>query len=306
MTENKFDFIKYDTPDDGAGGGGDLSLEGVFETEGGQEEELFFLEGDPDIPVLEEEGVEEDTPEMKALKDQNALLVQQMDSLKVQADSTAALTKGLESLGQNLGQPVQQVQSQVDPAIAAKKFNDEFYDDPAKNLDAFARAKIEPALQQMMLNNADLSKKLLLLDPARSETYKNHGSEVDEVFNKISIQKKLQNPAGAAQEAADIVASKHIPETRAAMKEEILKEVLAELKKEESDQEHKQLQPGQHSESGVTRKTAPKGKFFTLPKAVWAYAGTMGYQGRGEKDDQARVYQWWKEGSLIVPDVEYK
>ena len=301
MLRNRFDFIKYAIPDDGAGG---IALEGVFEPDESQEEELFFLEGDPDIPQVEEE-IPEDSPEMKALKDQNELLQQQMSSLQTQADSTLALTKGLENLGQNLRQPApQQAQQPVDKEAAKKDFNDKFYDHPSDSLDEFARAKIEPALQQMMLTNADLSKQLLMVDPERSEVYKKYKAEIDEVFNQLPIQKKVQNPTQAAKEAADLVASRHMPETRAAMKEEILAEVMVELKKEGSPV--KQVVPVQHSETG-TRK-APKGKTRSsvLPKAVWAYAGTMGYQGRGEQADQARVYQWWKEGTLLVPGFEYK
>ena len=301
MLRNRFDFVKYDIPDDGAGG---IDLEGVLETDESQEEELFFLEGDPDIPQVEEE-IPEDSPEMQALKDQNALLQQRMASLETQADSTAALTKGLENLGQNLRQPVpQQAQQPVDKEAAKKDFNDKFYDHPADSLDEFARAKIEPALQQMMLTNADLSKQLLTVDPERSETYKKYKTEIDEVFNQIPMQKKIQNPTQAAKDAADLVASRHLPETRATMKEEILKEVMAELKGETTPV--KQTAPVQHSESGLRK--APKGKTRStvLPNKVWQYAGTMGYQGRGEQADQARVYQWWKEGTLIVPGCEYK
>ena len=300
MNRELFNFIKYNTPDDGAGGG-DLTLEGVFEPK--EEEEFFFLEGDADIPIPDEEPLE-DLPEIKALKDQNTLLQQQMTSLQTQADSTAALTKGLETLGQNLKiPPVQQVQSQVDPSEAAKEFNLKFYDDPAKNLDAFAKAKIEPALQQMLMTNANYSKQFLLLDPERTKVYEQYGKEVEEVFNQLPPQKKFQDP-NSYKEAADIVASRHISETRASMKEEILKEVMAELKI--NNLPDGQQQPGQHSEQGHTKKVIPKGKSFVLPTAVWNYAGKMGYQGRGEKEDQGRVYQWWKEGKLSGSGIEYK
>lgn len=304
MNKEWFNFIKYSPADDGAGGNGDLVLDGVFETEDLQEEELFFLEGDPNIPQVEEEEAEE-SPEIKALKEQNALLTQQMLGLQGQADSTAALTKGLENLGQNLRPPQQQVAApQMDPAIAQKDFNDKFYDNPSENLDAFARAKIEPALQQMMLTNANLSKQLLLIDPDRAEVYKKYTKEIDEVFNTIPVAKRIQNPAAAAKEAADLVASRHMPETMASMKEQIRAEIMAEIKG--TPLEGQQNVPALHSESGVTRKTASKGKSFVLPKAVWQFAGTMGYQGRGEKEDQARVYQWWKEGKLSGSGVEYK
>ena len=283
-------------------GGEDLVLEGVFETENLQEEELFFLEGDPDIPVIEEKS-EEDSPEIKALKEQNELLTQQMNSLKTQADSTAALTKGLEGLGQSLRQPqVQQVQTQVDPAVAKKAFDDKFYEGPSDGLEEFARAKIEPALQQMLSNNIGVYKQLLLLDPERGETYKKYTPEVDEVFNNLPAQKRLQDP-NAYKEATDLVASRHISETKASMKEEIMKEVLAEL--EGKGVETKQV-PALHGESGVTIKQGSKAKSFILPAKVWEYAGTMGYQGRAEKEDKARVYQWWKEGSLSQCGVEYK
>ena len=300
MNREWVDFITYDIPDDGAGGG-DLILEGVFETEA-NEEELFFLEGDPDIPAVGEEPPE-DTPEMIALKEQNALLQQQMTGLQGQADSTAALTKGLESLGQNLRQPQQQAVPQVvDPAVAMKEFNDKFYDNPSENLDAFARAKIEPALQQMMLTNATLSKQLLLVDPERSEVYKKYTKEIDEVFNALPVQKKIQDPGGAAKEASDLVASRHMPETMATMKDQIRKEIMAELKGEQGGGE-----PVLHSETGVTRRAQhQKGKSFILPKAVWEYAGRMGQQGRGEKADKARIYESWREGKLKACGVEFK
>ena len=304
MNRELFDFIKY-SPDDGAGGGEDLILDGVFETEGLQEEELFFLEGDPNIPNVEEEEIE-DSPEIKALKNQNALLQQQMVGLQGQADSTAALTKGLENLGQNFRQPAQQAPApSVDPAVAAKTFNDEFFNDPSEHLNEFARAKIEPALQQMMLTNANLSKQLLLIDPERAETYKKYTKEIDEVFNLLPIAKKIQNPAAAAQEAADIVASKHMPETMASMKEQLRAEIMAELK--ETSIEINSNQPVLHSESGINKRgPKQKGKSFVLPKGVWEYAGIMGLQGRGEKTDQARVYQSWKEGKLAGSGIEYK
>jgi hypothetical protein len=307
MNRELFGFIKY-TPADDAGGG-EIVLEGVFETEG-NEEELFFLEGDPDIPIIDENEPIKDIPEIKALKDQNELLQQQMAGLKTQADSTAALTKGLENLGENLRQPVvQQVQQPpVDPVAAKKEFDDKFYNAPSDGLDAFAKAKIEPALQQIMLTNANLSKQLLAIDPERSETYKKYGPEIDETFNQMSIQKKVQNPSAAAKEAADIVASRHISETRASMKEEIMKEVLAELKgNPPAGGDNTGAGPVIHSESGVTKKVpGQKGKAFILPVGVWAYAAQMGYQGRGEKEDKARVYQWWREGQLPDCGIDYK
>ena len=302
MNRELFDFIKYNTPDDGGGG---LVLEGVFEGEEIQEEEFFFLEGDPGIPITEEE-VPEDSPEMKALKDQNALLMQQMSGLQVQADSTAALTKGIEELGQNLRQPVQpQVLTPIDPAEAKEKFNKEFYDDPSENLDAFARAKIEPALKQMMQINIQNARQFLMLDPERGEVYKKYTKDVDDVFNQMSPAKQLQD-SNAYKEAADIVASRHLPETMASLKEEMKKEMKAEIMTELKLKDPTMEVPGQYSDTGTIKKAAPKGKSYVLPKEVWEFAGLMGYQGRGEKEDQARVYQWWKEGKLSDSGVEYK
>ena len=305
MNRELFDFIKYDIPDDNAGGGGDLILEGVFETENLQEEEVFFLEGDPNIPIIKEQK-EEDTPEMKALKDQNELLTKQMNSLQTQADSTLALTKGLEGLGQSLRQPqVQQsVQQVVDPTVAKKAFDDKFYDAPSDGLEEFAKAKIEPALQQMLSNNLGVYKQLLLLDPERGETYKKYTEDVDKVFDNFPPQKKFQDP-NAYKEATDIVASKHLPETMSDMKEQIRKEIMAELKGEGAETETT-TEPALHSETGKTRKLKAPGRAFVLPREVWEYAGRMGYQGRGEKEDKAMVYNWWKDGKLKESGIEYK
>lgn len=301
MNKELFDYIKYDTPDDGAGGG-DLVLEGVFETEGLEEEETFYLEGDPNIPVIEEKP-EEDSPEIKALKEQNDLLTQQMTTLQTQADSTAALTKGLENLGQNMRQPVQQVPVSVDPKVEKEEYNAHFYDDPKGNLEEFAKAKIEPALQQMMSANSKFSREFLLLDKDRGEIYKKYGPEVDEVFNQLSPQKRFQDP-NAYKEAADIVASKHLPETMSDMKETLRKEIIAELKETKSGSN--QQEPVLHGEIGGSGRPAQRGKSFVLPKDVWDYAGRMGYQRRGEAEDKQRIYQWWKDGQLKACGVEYK
>lgn len=300
MNKESFNWVHY-APEDLGGGGGDLDLEGVFETQ--EEEEIFFLEGDPNIPVVEEQ-VPEESPEMKALREQNTLFMQQISGLQQQADSTAALTKGLENLGQNLRPQVQQSQTPyVDPAEAKKEFNDKFYEDPSTNLDKFALEKIQPALQQMMQINIQNAKQFLLLDPERGSTYKKHTEEVDKVFNQMSTQKQLQD-ANAYKEATDIVASRHLPETMAEMKEKMKAEIIAEMKGEASVQGNGQ--PAQHSEAGVTKRSNQTPRTSVLPARVWEYAGQMGFQGRGETADKARVYQSWKEGKLPNCGVDFK
>lgn len=297
MNRELFDFVNY-APDEGKGG--DLELEGVFSTEGTEEEE-FFLEGDPNIPIVQKPA-EEDSPELKAMKDQNEILTQQMATLQTQADSTAALTKGLDNLGQSLRTPVPQVQTPIDPLIAEKEFNDKFYDNPLQNLIGFNKEKIAPLIGQLMATNASNAKQFLLLDPTRAEVYKKYGPEVEQVFEALPPEKKLQDP-NAYKEAADIISTRHMPETMASMKEQLRKEIMEELGKEGNDPSG---EPALHSESGVTKRVNTKTKSHILPNAVWDYAGLRGWQARGEKADRARIYQWWKEGKLPGAGIEYK
>lgn len=275
-----------------------LDLGGAFNLPPG-EEDVFLVEGLDEIPKVEEEQAEE-PPEVKALREQNNMLQEQMQQLQQKVDPTLALQQGLHELGQQIRpQQVQAPRPPVDPELEKENFNDKFLEDPYGMLEKFQMQKLAPELQKMMQTNVGYAKQFLLLDSEKGKIYQKYPQEVEEVVKSFPPMKQFTDP-NVYKEAADMVAARHLGETMEEMKARLREELLEELKQQGQSQGSKgQTQP-QYSERGTTPSKAHSNA-KVLPRDVWEYAGRKGLQGRGDAEAKARVYEMWKEGTLVVP-----
>jgi len=289
-------------PDTGLtpGGGEEIvNLEESFDPSG-FEEELFLVEGVDEIPDEPDEPTT-DSPEIAAIKEQNALLQSQVNNLTSKVDPTLAMQKSIEQLGANLrpvGPVIPQVPVKTQEEIQ-KEFNDNFYNDPYNNSLKLQEEKFAPLVNSLLETNSRFSKQFLMLDPEKSKIYSKYPEEVDAVYASLPKEKQFKDP-NAYKEASDIVASRHISDTMDDMKATLRAEIMAELKGE--------VNPGvkpkpSYSESGVTQGSGKKVVRNVLPAKVWEHAALMGIQGRGEKEDKARVYAAWKGGNFKVPGL---
>jgi len=314
--EKFFNFINL-APDSGggsgsgSGSGGDVIVDDPIANalSGGEleDEPLFLVDGIDEIPddALEEDPIPED---VKKLQEEKEALQRQMEELRKQADATMALQQGISELGQTLRpqtqpqpQP-QQPQAPKDPLLEKDNFNEKFLEDPYGMLEKFQMQKLAPEFQRIMQTNVSYAKQFLMLDPEKSKVYEKYAPEVEEVVKSFPPVKQFTDP-NVYKEAADIVASRHFSETLEEMKAQMREELLRELKGESGNPP--ETRPPIHSETGTGTGTRRRGKANILPKAVWEAAGQRGLQGRGDKDDKARVYEMWKSGSLRVPGHEF-
>jgi hypothetical protein len=143
---------------------------------------------------------------------------EQLNVLKQQADSVAAITSGLNNLNDNLTKrpQVSQIQQPQKPQMSEEEFreyyNKKAFDDPlGAQMELFSK-KIEPVLNKVIGTNLYHARNNLSLHPDKKETFAKYQDEIDRQVNEWQVQ----NPSAVAtdpkiyEKAYEQVVSHHI------------------------------------------------------------------------------------------------
>lgn len=215
LTNHKWREIGFlFAPDDGTNppAGGDPPGAGV-ETE---EIETVFVSSPEEIPQ-ENTGPSFDPEELKR---QNEDLQSRLEALQQQADVATQLNQGISQLGETLKKGQGQGQGQQPPPPQAKgeteaeyaeRIKKEFYDDPYHNLQDMTQRTMQPFLNQVVNNNVAMSRRLMTLDPQKSENFKAYAEEIDQAVAQMPPMTKLQDPM-VYDKAYEQVVARHMDE----------------------------------------------------------------------------------------------
>ena len=235
-----------------------------------------LVEGVDKIPETLEDKVPEEYVDLdkKALIEKLEAERKVLEETKKQVNEVAALKEGLASLGENL-KPVpvaapEVVAPQKSEDEYKEEFNEKFVEDPYSAMVKFQIEKLGPEIQRLMLNNLEVSKKFVELDPDRRETFKKYQSEIEGEIAKIPPQERLRDTE-IYRKAHDRVMATHIDDI-VALK---VKEALEAQASEREIAEKKKTTPG-FAETTMSPPPVKKMNYIVLTQEEKRKADLLG------------------------------
>jgi len=207
----------------------------------------------------------DDEPQMddaqKKLMDELKQKQAELEAAKQQNDPVAAMSKGIEALGQRLApQQAPDVRlpgpGQLDVKKLREDVNAKFYDDPFATITELMQIVQQGNGTQQANTNLMYSKRLLQVDPSTRDLYKRFENEVEVEVSRMSIQERMNNPA-VYDEALTRVKARHMEE----LMDERVKAEIAKLQQPANgqQQQQKQTRPATYAEQGGARPSIGSG-----------------------------------------------
>lgn len=181
----------------------------------------IVVEDDP-VSIESPEIYEEDSasPSMSELQKLYEEERQKRETLETRQDPTNALretlsgfTRSMESIAQR---PVVTQQAQPtqedDLNSELQDFNKNFLDDPGAKILRLQSKALQRPLEGIVKSNFAMAKRIVAGESAEKELFKEYEKEIQAEFDRISIQERLEDPAGAYERAFSIVKGAHFDE----------------------------------------------------------------------------------------------
>lgn len=260
-------------------------------TPGGNDDAEYYIEGE------EPEGVVDDDPESpisdvrgKSREELLEVLAAERAKLKAASDASqpvSALQQTMAQMLEGLKPPKQEVQlgyravPQQAPRMSDAEFetyvNNLMLENPHKAQQEMMARSMEPILQTFASNQAQLSRELVLTNPATKAVYDKYGSEVEQVVAQTPVQTRLTNPR-VYQEAIDTVKARHMEEYMAEGMEAKLAQMLEERLKSLGIDPTKTSQPAAYATPPATaaRPASTAKRPTSIPRWVSEEADRQG------------------------------